>query len=44
MKKKMNAESVTNALYYDNIKTALNVRADWQNKKTTYGKQPFTVR
>lgn len=44
MKKNINATSVTDAVYYYNTKKALNVLAEWQNKKTFYGKQVFTVR
>ena len=44
MKKNIKATSVTDAVYYYNTKEALNVIAEWQNKKTIYGKQVFTVR
>lgn len=41
-KPEMHGESA--AIYYYNIETAYGIRAEWQNKKTVYGKQPFTVR
>lgn len=44
MKKDNKATSITDAVYYYNTKKALNVLAEWQNKKTIYGKQVFTVR
>lgn len=44
MKKDIKATSVSNAIYYYNTKEVLNVIAEWQNKKTIYGKQVFTVR
>ncbi len=32
------------AIYYYNIENAYVIRAEWQKKKTVFGKQPFTVR
>ncbi len=43
-KKKTETRAENAAIYYYNIINAYGIRADWQNKKTTYGKQPFTVR
>lgn len=44
MKKKISDKKIEKTAYHLFIQDAAILRAEWQNKKTTYGQQPFTVR